>query len=135
MFYPELKMGFRLVPPGGNANTSVLKLVQNPNVPPGTSLGPQEPSGQSGPVAWRSCSTPLKATLRFWVTNAGNAGFDATTPALGLTGKIDATADRKRGVLRVSAIHEDAPFTAAVTAAVRAEIDDLGGWLGLTVEL
>jgi len=91
MFYPDLNLAIRLVPPGGNANTSILKLVQNPTVPPGTSLGPAEPSGQPGPVAWRSCSTPLKAKLRVFVTNGGNGAFDATTTALGLTGKIDAT--------------------------------------------
>ena len=28
-----------------------------------------------------------------------------------LVGKLDATADRKAGVLRVDAIHEDVPFT------------------------
>ena len=33
-------------------------------------------------------------------------------------GKLDAKADRKAGVLRVAAIHEDAPFTAEVTDAV-----------------
>ncbi|HEV7655170.1 MAG TPA: crosslink repair DNA glycosylase YcaQ family protein [Mycobacteriales bacterium] len=50
-----------------------------------------------------------------------------------LVGKLDATADRKAGVLRVDAIHEDVPFSAATTAAVRAEIDRLAGWLGLPV--
>ena len=38
-----------------------------------------------------------------------------------LVGKLDATADRKAGVLRVSAVHQDIPFTAEVTAAVEAE--------------
>jgi hypothetical protein len=33
----------------------------------------------------------------------------------------------------VNAVHEDVPFTKAVTAAVRAEIDDLAAWLGLEV--
>jgi hypothetical protein len=50
-----------------------------------------------------------------------------------LVGKVDATADRKAGTLVVNAIHEDVPFTTATTAAVRAEIDDLGAWLGLEV--
>lgn len=50
-----------------------------------------------------------------------------------LVGKVDATADRKVGTLVVNAIHEDVPFTTATTAAVRAEIDDLGAWLGLEV--
>lgn len=50
-----------------------------------------------------------------------------------LIGKLDAVADRKRGVLEVNAIHEDAPFTKAAKDAVRSEIDDLAGWLGLQV--
>jgi uncharacterized protein YcaQ len=48
-----------------------------------------------------------------------------------LVGKVDAVADRKASVLRVNAIHEDVPFTGAITKAVRAEIDDLASWLGL----
>ncbi|WP_322786055.1 DNA glycosylase AlkZ-like family protein [Intrasporangium oryzae] len=50
-----------------------------------------------------------------------------------LVGKLDATADRKAGRLVVNAIHEDVPFTGGMTAAVRAEIDDLATWLGLEV--
>ena len=50
-----------------------------------------------------------------------------------LVGKVDATADRKAGVLRVDAIHEDVPFTAAITKAVRAELDDLAGWQQLSL--
>ncbi|MEO6082393.1 MAG: crosslink repair DNA glycosylase YcaQ family protein [Umezawaea sp.] len=48
-----------------------------------------------------------------------------------LVGKLDATADRKRGVLRVDAIHQDVPFDRATTDAVAAEIEDLARWLGL----
>jgi uncharacterized protein len=48
-----------------------------------------------------------------------------------LAGKVDATADRKAGVLRVDAIHEDEPFSKALTAAVQHEIDDLAKWLQL----
>jgi uncharacterized protein len=51
-----------------------------------------------------------------------------------LVGKLDAIADRKASVLRVNAIHEDVPFTRAMTTAVRKEIDDLAAWLGLEVE-
>jgi uncharacterized protein len=50
-----------------------------------------------------------------------------------LVGKLDATADRSAGVLRVTAVHEDEPFTPQVRAAVAAEIDDLARWLGLAV--
>ena len=50
-----------------------------------------------------------------------------------LVGKLDAVADRKASVLRVNAIHEDVPFSRAVTAGVEEEIDDLAGWLGLDV--
>ncbi|WP_019181224.1 DNA glycosylase AlkZ-like family protein [Microbacterium yannicii] len=48
-------------------------------------------------------------------------------------GKLDAKADRKAGVLRVFAIHEDRPFTDEVAAAVDAEVADLARWLGLEV--
>ena len=50
-----------------------------------------------------------------------------------LVGKLDATADRKAGLLVVNAIHEDVRFTRSMTAAVLAEIEDLAGWLGLEV--
>ncbi len=49
-----------------------------------------------------------------------------------LVGKLDATADRKTGELRVNAIHEDVKFTAAIRKGVQAELDDLASWLGLT---
>jgi uncharacterized protein YcaQ len=48
-----------------------------------------------------------------------------------LIGKVDAKADRKASVLEVFAIHADVRFTRAITTAVRAELDDLAGWLGL----
>ncbi|WP_214321843.1 DNA glycosylase AlkZ-like family protein [Nonomuraea sediminis] len=48
-----------------------------------------------------------------------------------LVGKLDATADRKAGVFTVNAVHQDQPFTDAMTAAVDAEIAGLAGWLGL----
>lgn len=48
-----------------------------------------------------------------------------------LVGKLDATADRTEGVLRVDAVHEDEPFDPDTRAAVDAEIDDLAAWLGL----
>ena len=48
-------------------------------------------------------------------------------------GKLDAKADRKTGVLRVAAIHEDVPFTAEVADAVHHEIRQLADWLGLDV--
>ena len=50
-----------------------------------------------------------------------------------LIGKLDATADRKAGRLVVNEIHQDIRFTRAMTAAVRAEIEDLATWLGLEV--
>jgi uncharacterized protein YcaQ len=48
-----------------------------------------------------------------------------------LVGKVDATADRKRSVLEVHAIHEDVPFDGAVRGAVQAELEALASWLGL----
>ena len=50
-----------------------------------------------------------------------------------LVGKLDAAADRKAGVFRVAAIHEDEPFTAEMTDGVHAEIRELAAWLGLEV--
>ena len=52
-----------------------------------------------------------------------------------LVGKLDATADRKAGVLRVNAIHQDVPFTKTMTAAVRREIKDLARWLQLDLDM
>ena len=48
-------------------------------------------------------------------------------------GKLDATADRKAGELRIDAIHEDVPFSKTMTAAVDREIRDLAR--GLDLEL
>jgi uncharacterized protein len=52
-----------------------------------------------------------------------------------LVGKLDATADRQAGVLRVHAIHQDGPVTRTVTAAIGREIEDLAHWLGLDLAL
>jgi uncharacterized protein len=48
-----------------------------------------------------------------------------------LVGKLDATADRTAGVLRVNAVHQDVTFSKTMTAAVDHEIKDLAHWLGL----
>lgn len=48
-----------------------------------------------------------------------------------LVGKLDATADVRAGVLRVTALHRDVPFTAAMTADLEREIADLAAWLEL----
>jgi len=48
-----------------------------------------------------------------------------------LVGKLDARADRDAGVLRVTAVHQDVPFSNAMTAAVDREIRDLARWLDL----
>ena len=50
-----------------------------------------------------------------------------------LVGKLDATAERDEGVLRVDAVHEDEPFDDDTKDAVAAEIEDLARWLGLDV--
>jgi uncharacterized protein YcaQ len=52
-----------------------------------------------------------------------------------LVGKVDATTDRKRGVLEVNAVHEDVKFTRAITKAVDAELEALSSWLGLELAL
>jgi uncharacterized protein YcaQ len=51
-----------------------------------------------------------------------------------LVGKVDATADREAGVLRVDAVHEDEPFDRETSRAVNDEIEDLARWLGLELE-
>jgi uncharacterized protein len=51
-----------------------------------------------------------------------------------LVGKVDARADRKDGVLVVNAVHQDVPFTAAMTAEVDQEIADLAVWLKLDLQ-
>lgn len=50
-----------------------------------------------------------------------------------LVGKLDAKADRKAGVLRVHAVHEDVPWDPGTGDAVEAEIEALAAWLGLEV--
>ena len=50
-----------------------------------------------------------------------------------LVGKLDATADRDAGVLRVHALHQDVELDVETTQAVRREVDDLARWLGLEV--
>lgn len=52
-----------------------------------------------------------------------------------LVGKLDATADRKAGELRVDAIHRDVPFNKTMTAAVHRELTDLARWLDLPLTL
>ncbi len=51
-----------------------------------------------------------------------------------LVGKLDATADRKAGLLRINAIHPDTELTPVMEAAINAEIEDLANWLDLAVE-
>ncbi len=51
-----------------------------------------------------------------------------------LVGKLDATADRKAGRFFVDAVHEDVPFTQAMTKAIDAEITALAVWLRLTLD-
>ena len=48
-----------------------------------------------------------------------------------LVGKVDAKADRKAGVLRVNAIHEDVKFTTAIKKGVQVELEGLASWLEL----
>lgn len=48
-----------------------------------------------------------------------------------LVGKVDASADRNASSLLVHAVHQDLPFTRAMTAAVNTELEALATWLGL----
>ena len=50
-----------------------------------------------------------------------------------LVGKVDTEADHEGRMLRVYAVHEDAPFSGEQRDAVRAEIADLARWSGLEV--
>jgi uncharacterized protein YcaQ len=52
-----------------------------------------------------------------------------------LVGKVDVTADRRGGVLRVHAMHPDVEFTKVMTADVGRELADLARWLGLELVL
>lgn len=52
-----------------------------------------------------------------------------------LVGKVDATADRKAGILRVDAIHEDVAFSDTMREEIDAEVEDLAHWLGLDLEV
>ena len=52
-----------------------------------------------------------------------------------LVAKVDATGDRKRGVLEVHAVHRDVEFTRAITEAVNEELEALSSWLGLELSL
>jgi uncharacterized protein YcaQ len=48
-----------------------------------------------------------------------------------LVGKLDATADRRHGVLRVDALHLDVELDATAIGAIHEEVEDLAAWLGL----
>ena len=48
-----------------------------------------------------------------------------------LVGKLDAVADRKRGVFEVTALHPDVRVTKRMLTAINAEIVALAEWLGL----
>jgi uncharacterized protein YcaQ len=52
-----------------------------------------------------------------------------------LVGKLDATADRDAGALRVDAIHQDVTFDRTMTTAIKREIEDLAHWLELDLTL
>lgn len=52
-----------------------------------------------------------------------------------LVGKVDAAADRDRGILTVNAIHEDSPFAPDAADAVHAELASLASWLGLRLSV
>jgi len=52
-----------------------------------------------------------------------------------LVGKLDATADRKAGLLRVDAVHKDRPWSMSARVAVHQEVADLAHWLDLELKL
>ena len=62
-------------------------------------------------------------------------GFFAHPILMGdrFVGMLDAEVDRAREVLQVNAVHEFLPFEPEEDEMVRAEIAELGEWLGVTV--
>ena len=46
-----------------------------------------------------------------------------------LVGKVDATTDRRRGVLRIDAVHQDVPFGGALLRRLTRELTGLAAWL------
>jgi uncharacterized protein YcaQ len=52
-----------------------------------------------------------------------------------LVGKLDAMSDRKAGIFKVDAIHQDERFSKTLDAAVHREIRDLANWLQLELVL
>ncbi|GAA4715334.1 hypothetical protein Prum_004800 [Phytohabitans rumicis] len=52
-----------------------------------------------------------------------------------LVGKLDAASDRPAGVLRVNAIHQDVPFSKAMSTAIHQEIESLATFLNLKLQL
>jgi uncharacterized protein (TIGR02246 family) len=92
--YSLFRRSFRLVPQQGlppYSRTSLFRLTEDPSVPLGTSLGPQERNGEPGPISTLSCQSPLTASLHVWVKNEGTADFASESPELGLTGSVDGT--------------------------------------------
>ena len=116
--------------------------------------GSTRPSSASrSPAAPRCCrrSTGCSPTASGWTRSSSSTTSSRCTspppPACGATtrcrsctatgwsGSSTPKADRKDGVLRVAAIHQDVPFSKAMTAAVDREINDLARWLDLELEL
>lgn len=62
-------------------------------------------------------------------------GFFAHPILLGdrFVGMLDAAADRERGILTVTAVHELLPFDPEEEEIVRFELDDLAAWLGMSL--
>ncbi len=52
-----------------------------------------------------------------------------------LIGKVDATADRKGGILRVDAVHEDEAFSPSLRVEVTQQLEDLAYWLSLDLAM
>ena len=109
----------------GIARTSGPETLMEPAIVTEAAGEPAEIEGVKG--RWRVDPSYLDE-------NAGPA-FEGRAALLSpfdrLVGKLDATADRKAGVLRVNAVHQDVPFTREMSAAIDAEIASLAAWLEL----
>jgi uncharacterized protein YcaQ len=75
----------------------------------------------------------MLASLRIRSRHDHHPPIHAPIPRKHLVGKLDATADRKAGALRIHALHWDAGPSKTMAAAVDREVHDLANWLELNL--
>ena len=115
---------WRVDPPPSARRSKVARRSCHPSTG-SSSIASSCPSRSSGSSTSSRCTSRLRSALGL-----------LPLPILHhdrLVGKLDGEADRKAGLFRVNAVHEDEHFTEEMMDAVSAEILDLADWLGLTV--